>query len=246
MAAQRLESMLVAPLALDREQPLLIVPGGITRRVPWGLLEQTSEVDLCVAPSVWAYQQAAATGSCAGNSAAIVGPGLQWGAHQAERLGMPIYHDASVEQAKSVLATHDIVHVAAHGSFRSDNPLFSGLTLSDGPLTLYDLETMPRLAPIIVLAACDTASSASADHALVGLAPSVVGRGVASLIAPVDVVPDEATVEPMVLLQQLLMSGLTTSAALRQVRATVEHPAERATAGVFVCVGAPVAVSTPT
>ncbi len=31
-----------------------------------------------------------------------------------------------------------MVHLATHGDFRPDNPLFSGLTLADGSLTALD------------------------------------------------------------------------------------------------------------
>ena len=36
-----------------------------------------------------------------------------------------------------------LVHLAAHGDVRADNPLFSSLLLADGPLTVYDLERLP-------------------------------------------------------------------------------------------------------
>jgi len=32
-----------------------------------------------------------------------------------------------------------IIHLATHGHFREDNPLFSGIRLGDSYLTLYDL-----------------------------------------------------------------------------------------------------------
>ena len=35
-----------------------------------------------------------------------------------------------------------VAHLAAHGRFRADNPLFSSIDLADGPLTVYDLESL--------------------------------------------------------------------------------------------------------
>jgi hypothetical protein len=37
-----------------------------------------------------------------------------------------------------------LVHMAAHGTFRADSPLFSAIELDDGPLTVYDLERLRR------------------------------------------------------------------------------------------------------
>ena len=52
-----------------------------------------------------------------------------------------------------------IAHLAAHGTFRRDNPLFSSLRLADGPLTVYDLQTLPGVPELVILAACDSGLS---------------------------------------------------------------------------------------
>ena len=41
-----------------------------------------------------------------------------------------------------------LAHIAAHGIFRADSPLFSSLRMHDGPLTVYDFEQLrPRAVP---------------------------------------------------------------------------------------------------
>jgi len=52
-----------------------------------------------------------------------------------------------------------LAHVAAHGTFRADNPQFSSLHLADGPLTVYDLERIVRPPEWIVLSACEAGRS---------------------------------------------------------------------------------------
>ena len=72
--------------------------------------------------------------------------------------GTTLVGDAATVQA--TLAAFDgaaLAHVAAHGMFRADNPLFSSLRLADGPLTVYDLEGIGHAPRTVVLAACDTA-----------------------------------------------------------------------------------------
>ena len=61
--------------------------------------------------------------------------------------------------AQALEGSH-LAHVAAHGTFRADNPQFSSLELADGPLTVYDLEQITRPPHWIVLSACDAGHSA--------------------------------------------------------------------------------------
>ncbi len=65
--------------------------------------------------------------------------------------------------AEDVLAALDgawLAHVAAHGTFRADNPLFSALRLDDGPLIVHDLERLRRAPYRLVLSACDSGVAA--------------------------------------------------------------------------------------
>ena len=39
-----------------------------------------------------------------------------------------------------------IAHLACHGRFRSDSPLFASLELADGPLNAYELQQLRRAA----------------------------------------------------------------------------------------------------
>ena len=81
------------------------------------------------------------------------------------------------------------MHLACHGSFRADNPLFSTLSLADGPLTVYDLErcrTMPRT---VVLSACNVGHVAVAPRGtLLGLASALMTFGAAHRRRPADAV----------------------------------------------------------
>ena len=49
-----------------------------------------------------------------------------------------------------------LAHIAAHGNFRADNPLFSSLMLDDGPLIVHDLERLNRAPYWLVLSCCDS------------------------------------------------------------------------------------------
>jgi len=124
-------------------------------------------------------------------------------------------------------------HLAAHGRFRADNPLFSSLRLHDGPLTVYDIEGLERVPAQIVLSACDIGTSAvRPGDELMGLATAFLGIGTAAVVAAVVPVSDTATRRLMAALHAELRGGAAPATALARARA-----ATGAGAG-FVCFGA--------
>ena len=52
-------------------------------------------------------------------------------------------------------------HIAAHGSFRDQQPLLSCVDLADGPLYCYDLERVRTAPATVVLTACEVGKSAA-------------------------------------------------------------------------------------
>jgi CHAT domain-containing protein len=126
--------------------------------------------------------------------------------------------DASVDRVLSEMTGATTLHLAAHGRLRRDNPLFSSLLLDDGPLTVYDLESLPSVPAEIVLSAC----SAGAGHALVGdellgLAWTLLAAGARNVLAPLLPVPDRTTIEVMTLLHQELAQHDDLAGAWRDV-----------------------------
>ena len=45
---------------------------------------------------------------------------------------------ATTQKVLNALEGAWVAHIAAHGTFRADSPLFSSLRMHDGPLTVYD------------------------------------------------------------------------------------------------------------
>ena len=64
--------------------------------------------------------------------------------------------DATVEAAMAGLDGASLAHVAAHGHFRPDSPLFSSLEMADGSLSVYELERLKRAPYRLVLSACES------------------------------------------------------------------------------------------
>jgi CHAT domain-containing protein len=141
----------------------------------------------------------------------------------------------------ALFESSDLVHVAAHGAFRADSPLFSSLRAVDGPLTVYDLEHLRRVPSTVVLSACDAATAAAlAGDELLGTSAALLGLGVASIVAAVGLVPDAATGRFMVALHGALAAGVAVADALALARSQAmvsDDPGDRAAAALFLCLG---------
>lgn len=177
----------------------------------------------------------------------VAGPDLQEAEREAEAVRR--HHPSATLLAgaaatvKAVTATIDgaaLVHLAAHGDLRRDNPLFSSVRLADGPQTVYDLQCVAAAPAVVVLSACNLAlSEVDAGDELLGLVASLLSLGTRSAIAAALPIPDLAAVPLMDRLHQRLASGDPPGRALAGAVADVEagDPVAVATAAAFVCLG---------
>lgn len=258
-ANARLDAQLLAPLDLDSACPLVVVPTGALHRLAWSLLPSCAGRSVEVAPSaaLWAKASTSAAvpdarGDEAGNEAGhavgnavvlVAGPGLPGAAGEVRALQQAYPEarclsddEATVEAVAAALDGAATAHVAAHGTFRSDNPMMSSLRLADGPLTVYDLERLRRPPARLVLSACDAAvSDVRVGDELMGVAAALLGLGTTSVVAAVMAVPDEATRVFMLDFHACLRKGMGPAEALN--RAQDDAP-DRHTVAAFVCLGA--------
>jgi CHAT domain-containing protein len=114
-------------------------------------------------------------------------------------------------------------HLAAHGRFRADNPLFSSLELHDGALTVFDLERLRRAPRRLLLTACDAGLSAvRPGDEVMGLVATLLELGTATVIASVLPVPDRAVADAGVRLHRALAAGTPPAEALAAGRLPLE------------------------
>ena len=133
-----------------------------------------------------------------------------------------------------------LAHIAAHGTFRADSPLFSSLRMYDGPLTVYDFEQLQRAPYRLVLSSCDSGvlAPAGADE-LLGLVSSLLPLGTAGIVAAVVPLNDQAVVPLMVDLHRHLRAGQTLADAIYSVRRGLSSdPVQQATAASLITLGA--------
>jgi CHAT domain-containing protein len=110
----------------------------------------------------------------------------------------------------------DILHLACHGQFRPDNPLFSSLRLGDGWLTVRDSYHLKLKCGLVALSACETGvNKVAPGDELIGLARGFFSAGAPTLLLSLWTVDDHATAELMASFYQRLLAGERPSAALR-------------------------------
>jgi CHAT domain len=239
-SAAALEELLIAPLreALG-EAPLVIVPTGALHALPWAALPSLKGRPFVVAPSLALWCDLATRPRSRRRKAALVaGPRLRHAAAEVKELGAlrpgaTVLHGKAAT-AEAVLAALDgaaIAHLACHGHFRADSPLFSSLELADGPLNVYELQQLRRAPEVVVLSACDLGlSQTHPGDELLGLAAALLGMGTRTIVASVVPVPDAAARRLMLSFHEQLLAGLAPAAALARAQA-------RARTAGFVCLG---------
>jgi len=122
-----------------------------------------------------------------------------------------------------------LVHIAAHGTFRADNPMFSRIRLGQSYLSLYDLYNLDLPAELVTLSGCATGLNVvAAGDELLGLARGLFTAGAHSLLLTLWDVNDKSTAAFMRLFYGHLRTSGDKAKAVRQamldLRASHPHP----------------------
>jgi tetratricopeptide (TPR) repeat protein len=228
--------------------PVIIVPTGKLHPIPWSLLPALKDRVISVAPSASAWMRAHTAPAPRHRHVTLArGPGLATDGAEVPLVAR-LYDDVTMLEdtaatADKVLSALDgawLAHIAAHGIFRADSPLFSSLRLHDGPLTVYDFEQLNRAPYRLVLSSCDSGVLAPAGaNELLGLVSSLLPLGTAGIVAGIVPLNDRALVPLMVDLHRFLRSGQTLAESLYSVRlGLTDDPVQHATAMSLVSLGA--------
>jgi tetratricopeptide (TPR) repeat protein len=234
----RLYAALVHPLA-DRLAPfqqLIIVPHGPLHYLPFHalfdgrhyLLERCA-VSYMPNSSLLRLGHDQATDGRDSLSALVVGCSLDgalpYTLAEARQVAGRLQGQSLLEEAatranlEAQAETARIIHLATHGEFRPDAPLFSTLYLADGPLTTTDVFNLTLNASLVTLSACQSGASAvGGGDELVGFSRAFLYAGAASLLMTWWRVEDRAAACLMDRFYQALLEGQRKPAALRQAQ----------------------------
>lgn len=241
------EAVLGDVVRLLPDTPVVLAPTARLHGLAWSLLPTLHDRPFAVVPSAGQWLRARATPAPPrAGTVLVAGPALASGGAEvpvlAERHPDAVLLDGPRATLDAVLAHLDgagLVHLAAHGRFRADSPLFSALDLADGPLTVHDLERVPRAPYRVVLSACESGVLAPVGaEELLGLAAALFSLGTAGLVCSVGEVNDDATADLMVDLHAALATGSDPATALCEVRRRAAgDPVAAGTAAAFLALG---------
>ena len=213
------------------ERHLVVVPYGVLHYLPFQALHDGESYlierrEVSFAPSALVLQQ------CLGRARSRFERALLLGVADEQ---IPRVHDelealdglfASVKRFTNESATSealrrncanaDVIHLACHAQFRSDNPLFSSLVFGDGWFTARDAYRLKLNCGLVTLSACETGmNSVAPGDELMGLARGFLSAGSATVMMSLWTIDDEATAELMSRFYGAFATTNSPAAALR-------------------------------
>ncbi len=252
LSAQRilreLYQVLIAPLegylSHDEIAHLLVIPHGVLHQAPFhaffdGQVYLIDRLEVAYAPSVTLYNL------CQQQTPRQTGKSLIFGVldddipfveKEAKALvtALPnaklfVNEQATIDALHQEAANGNIIHIACHGIFRQDNPMFSALKLYNGWLTATSAMQLSLDGALVTLSACESGrSQIVAGDEILGLTRAFLGAGAATLVVSLWLAADETTAAYMMNWYEQMKHQPTHAAALRAatlaVKTTHPHP----------------------
>jgi CHAT domain len=225
---RRLTELLITPLGVSSDAELVIIPVPGLDGTPWAALHG-GPVSLAPSATFWARTADAAIPPPTAGSrkvTLVAGPDLPGAMEEIESLTR-LYTSAqriippasTADVVARALAGADLAHLACHGMLRADNPMFSSLVLSDGPMTVQELYARGLAPRRLVLASCESGTQTGyAGDEVLGFVSALLTRGTAAILASAAIVPDVPAVDLMTEVHRFLVGGSTVARALHQAR----------------------------
>jgi CHAT domain-containing protein len=229
---KELYNELIAPFAAHlHASHLVFIPHGLLHYVPFHALFDGSKhiierhtVSYSPSASIYALGQGR-TANSSGASLIFGVPDRQAPAILEEvqalssilnRAELFIGEDASENVLRTKGPASQVIHIATHGRFRQDNPMFSAIRLGDTFLSLFDLYQLRLPVELITLSGCSTGLNVvAAGDELLGLARGLLHAGAQSLMLSLWDVHDKSTAEFMKAFYRSLQQGIPKARALQ-------------------------------
>lgn len=227
---------LIGPMRGElRHQRIAIIPIGTLNYVPFhalfdGLGYLVESADIVTAPSASILMSCSERKEDPSGKAVLVGVSDEYIPQVREEV-----RQLAAEIPKSVMLLDDdakrgavvehakrskLLHLACHGRFRSDNPMYSNLQLADGFLNVRDVYQLDLTGcGLVVLSGCETGLSlVDPGNEVIGLIRGFLAAGARSMILSGWQVADEATYHLFKGFYRNLLNGKSASTALCAVQ----------------------------
>ncbi len=137
--------------------------------------------------------------------------------------------EATSERLQTCGPASRLVHLATHGHFRRDNPMFSSIRLGDGPLRVVDLYQLRLSAELVTLSGCSTGLNAIVGgDELLGLVRGLLYAGAGAVLLTLWDAFDMSTAEFMKAFYRHAQRGPNKAVALQramlELREQYPHP----------------------
>ena len=190
-----LHEALIKPLGIPSStKRMLISPNAVVAQVPFGAL--LPELDIVHLPSVVTALRLRGSDSKSEKHVLALGDPVyksDWEPlphtrAEAKAIGSKVLlgEDATRTKLESALAerkTWRAVHIACHGVVDSENPSLSGLALTDGRMTAFDILQLRVPATLVTLSACETGrGKAVRGEGVLGLTRSFLATGASQVM----------------------------------------------------------------
>jgi tetratricopeptide (TPR) repeat protein len=244
--AERLDDLaaiLLEPLIGDvGDRSVVLTPSGVLAGVPWTLLPGLVGRPVTVAQSATSWLARRTTPLRTGTAGFVAGPRVTRAEDEVTaasgswpQANVLAGEDATAPAVSELASTVDVLHLAAHGKHSSENPLFSGVQLVDGPWFGYDIDQLTAVPDVVVLSACEVGrSSVRAGEELIGMTAAWLHAGARCVIASAAAVSDEVAHDVLTKVHEQLAQGVAPEVALAAAVPAVD--ADRPPAP-FVCFG---------
>jgi CHAT domain-containing protein len=223
---------------------LVIVPHGLLHQIPFHALFDgerylLERFEISYAPSARVYSLCQKQTSQRSGKALVMGladpliPAVEKEVRAVAQYlpGAQVLRDeeATSDALRSTSSGCSILHLACHGLFRADNPMFSSLKLHDGWLTAADVMRLDFEGALVTLSACESGrNEVFAGDEPIGLTRAFLGVGASTLVVSLWLVQDEATALLMGKYYERLCGNVRPAEALRAaqlaVKAEYSHP----------------------
>ncbi|PLS86322.1 MAG: hypothetical protein CYG60_07870 [Actinobacteria bacterium] len=233
------EALDVSPDASGRPRKLVVVPHGPLHQVPFQALFDgerylLERFEISYAPSARVFALCQGKAARPPKNALVMSvsdDSIPAVAGEAGAVASRFPHaevrsdeGATLAALESGAADRDVLHLACHGMFRSDNPMFSALKLHDGWLTANEAMRLDLDGALVTLSACESGRHevVGGDETL-GLTRAFLGAGAATLVVSLWLVQDEATGELMESWYGHLRGGAERATALRAAQLEIKE-----------------------